>query len=264
MGYYYTAEPENTVPPKSWATPKTHVPGSPVKERGHRYYSAESGRWVNRDPIEEEGGIHLYVFVLNSPVELLDILGERSNIAIDFSIPSAIPGLNGYVRGDFWKDDCCISGSAFIAAELAPPGMHTVARVLQRFNVHLELGARGGGRAEVNYCAGRGGCLNASICARLEAFGRAEYRGFGGRPRPGGFTRIRFGAAAEGAAEICLNLCSGAVTFSSDISVYAYANFGTRNYNRSYTYGFNWAVPSRQLGTWSAGAVLQSTGWCCN
>jgi len=53
MGYYYTAEPENAVPPKFWATPKTHVPGSPVKERGLRYYTPETGRWMSRDPIEQ-------------------------------------------------------------------------------------------------------------------------------------------------------------------------------------------------------------------
>jgi hypothetical protein len=47
MGYYYTTSPENAVPPNSWASPKTHVPGSPVKERGYRYYSAELGRWVS-------------------------------------------------------------------------------------------------------------------------------------------------------------------------------------------------------------------------
>jgi len=48
MGYYYTAEPENAVPAKFWATPKTHVPGSPVKERGYRYLMPEISRWVSR------------------------------------------------------------------------------------------------------------------------------------------------------------------------------------------------------------------------
>jgi len=55
MSYYYTTEPGNAVPGKSCANPKTHVPGSSVKERGHRYYSSEIGRWLSRDS-EEEGG----------------------------------------------------------------------------------------------------------------------------------------------------------------------------------------------------------------
>jgi RHS repeat-associated protein len=54
MGYYYTTSPENAVSPKSWATPKTHTPGAPVKERGHRYFTPEIGRWASRDPIGDE------------------------------------------------------------------------------------------------------------------------------------------------------------------------------------------------------------------
>jgi len=42
---------------------------------GHRYYSAESGRWVSRDPIEEQGGIDLYVFVINRPTDKRDSNG---------------------------------------------------------------------------------------------------------------------------------------------------------------------------------------------
>ncbi len=42
---------------------------------GHRYYDPRQGRFINRDPIEEEGGINLYGFVGNSPVNGLDFLG---------------------------------------------------------------------------------------------------------------------------------------------------------------------------------------------
>lgn len=34
---------------------------------GFRYYDSETGRWLNRDPIEEFGGLNLYAFVLNNP-----------------------------------------------------------------------------------------------------------------------------------------------------------------------------------------------------
>ena len=53
MGYYYTTSPENAVPGKSCATPKTHTPDPPVKERGHRFYQPETGRWLSRDPLSE-------------------------------------------------------------------------------------------------------------------------------------------------------------------------------------------------------------------
>ncbi|HEY5894206.1 MAG TPA: RHS repeat-associated core domain-containing protein [Chthoniobacterales bacterium] len=42
---------------------------------GYRYYSPRIGRWINRDPIEEEGGANLYAFVLNAPTGLIDPLG---------------------------------------------------------------------------------------------------------------------------------------------------------------------------------------------
>lgn len=42
---------------------------------GYRYYSAELGRWINRDPAGEDGGINLYAFLRNSPIEMVDILG---------------------------------------------------------------------------------------------------------------------------------------------------------------------------------------------
>jgi len=43
---------------------------------GHRYYSPELGRWMNRDPIGEEGGIGLYLFVDNAPAAAVDVLGK--------------------------------------------------------------------------------------------------------------------------------------------------------------------------------------------
>jgi RHS repeat-associated protein len=42
---------------------------------GYRYYKPELGRWINRDPIEEEGGLNLYGFVYNRPTVSIDILG---------------------------------------------------------------------------------------------------------------------------------------------------------------------------------------------
>ena len=44
---------------------------------GYRSYSPELGRWVNRDPIEEEGGINLYGMVGNDAVNRVDVLGLR-------------------------------------------------------------------------------------------------------------------------------------------------------------------------------------------
>ena len=42
---------------------------------GYRFYDPLDGRWLNRDPIEEEGGINMYNFVRNSSLNRVDIVG---------------------------------------------------------------------------------------------------------------------------------------------------------------------------------------------
>jgi RHS repeat-associated protein len=45
---------------------------------GYRYYNAETGRWLNRDPIEEQGGLNLYGMVGNDGLNYFDYLGLES------------------------------------------------------------------------------------------------------------------------------------------------------------------------------------------
>jgi hypothetical protein len=45
---------------------------------GYRYYDPMTGRWPSRDPIEEEGGLNLYGFIDNSPLDNVDVLGQFS------------------------------------------------------------------------------------------------------------------------------------------------------------------------------------------
>jgi RHS repeat-associated protein len=40
-----------------------------------RAYDADSGRWLSRDPIQEEGGLNLYAYVENDPINATDELG---------------------------------------------------------------------------------------------------------------------------------------------------------------------------------------------
>ena len=42
---------------------------------GYRYYSTEMGRWINRDPIGEAGGLNVYGFVGNRSVNGVDSVG---------------------------------------------------------------------------------------------------------------------------------------------------------------------------------------------
>ena len=65
-----------------------------------RAYDTDAGRWLNRDPIRESGGLDLYGYVSNDPVNELDLLGlwgrnDPPNIAIPLgNIPSSPPTLS--------------------------------------------------------------------------------------------------------------------------------------------------------------------------
>jgi RHS repeat-associated protein len=47
----------------------------PLYYFGHRFYTPALGRWLNRDPLGEEGGPNLYAFVANAPLQAVDPLG---------------------------------------------------------------------------------------------------------------------------------------------------------------------------------------------
>jgi RHS repeat-associated protein len=46
-----------------------------LNDHRNRFYLSSLGRWVNRDPIGEAGGINMYAYVLNSGTMYLDLLG---------------------------------------------------------------------------------------------------------------------------------------------------------------------------------------------
>ena len=58
---------------------------------GYRFYAPELGRWINRDPIEEEGGENLYALVENNPVLFVDPLGLQLPYLGDFGDPVSLP-----------------------------------------------------------------------------------------------------------------------------------------------------------------------------
>ncbi len=55
---------------------KTQFPRSHTAVSGRRYYNPSQGRFLGRDPIEEQGGLNLYGFCSNDGVNLWDYLGE--------------------------------------------------------------------------------------------------------------------------------------------------------------------------------------------
>jgi RHS repeat-associated protein len=61
---------------------------------GYRYYSAGLGRWVNRDPIAEGGGLNLSVMVMNNAVNSYDRLGLIMSDVNRPENPVSTSGLN--------------------------------------------------------------------------------------------------------------------------------------------------------------------------
>ena len=51
--------------------------GFGMSDYGYRFYKPELGRWINRDPIEERGGLNVYVFLHNEPLASSDLHGLR-------------------------------------------------------------------------------------------------------------------------------------------------------------------------------------------
>jgi RHS repeat-associated protein len=55
-----------------------HIAATPLYYYGYRFYNALTGRWINRDPIEEKGGLNLYGFVGNDGLNQWDNYGLAS------------------------------------------------------------------------------------------------------------------------------------------------------------------------------------------
>ena len=45
---------------------------------GFRFYNSDLGRWLSRDPIEENGGNNLYAMVHNDPIANVDLFGNET------------------------------------------------------------------------------------------------------------------------------------------------------------------------------------------
>lgn len=67
---------------------------------GYRYYTPKTGRWINRDPIEEEGGANLYGFVGNDGVDVWDFLGKCGEFKIVYDSIQLVYKFSGIDRLD--------------------------------------------------------------------------------------------------------------------------------------------------------------------
>ncbi|OGV50764.1 MAG: hypothetical protein A2X49_12160 [Lentisphaerae bacterium GWF2_52_8] len=75
---------------------------------GFRYYDPTTCKWLNRDPLEEDGGYNLFAFVNNDPVNGVDYLGCESTLYEDLQVAGQNPfGITwaflGGWYGSAWK-----------------------------------------------------------------------------------------------------------------------------------------------------------------
>jgi hypothetical protein len=73
---------------------------------GYRFYDPVAGRWINRDPIEESGGVNLYGFVGGNGIGKVEYLGLQAAPVIN-SLDDAIA---------YWKRDPNANLPAEVAA----------------------------------------------------------------------------------------------------------------------------------------------------
>jgi RHS repeat-associated protein len=86
-------------PPKTQKSKKKWGFSGVAKYYGYRYYHPQTGRWINRDPIEEEGGVNLYGFVGNRQQYAIDVLGNWTMLLPLIAIPGVGQIIGGVVAG---------------------------------------------------------------------------------------------------------------------------------------------------------------------
>ena len=77
---------------------------------GYRSYDPKTGRWLSRDPIEEQGGPNLYAMVGNDLIDFLDPNGLQASTAAKSSCPCCCVEnvdlvLNGFFQGGLSLSD---------------------------------------------------------------------------------------------------------------------------------------------------------------
>ena len=82
------------VQPVQWSA-EMHDDDLALVYYNYRYYNPRDGRWINRDPIAEQGGWNSYSFVGNNPIDSFDINGQNAMArAVPFAAgAAAVDGL---------------------------------------------------------------------------------------------------------------------------------------------------------------------------
>lgn len=108
---------------------------------GYRFYDPNAQRWLNRDPIAEEGGINLYGFVANNPIGFIDLEG----LGYGNPVPPCAPYPDCLRRPpsppDMWSEFFSDS-SGYMACYLKCMGLDLGLKGAEKLGAGEELGRR--------------------------------------------------------------------------------------------------------------------------
>ena len=148
----------------------------------YRHYSPTDGRFLSRDPIEEQGGWNLYAFLKNSPLRKVDLLGteEKLNscVNISFTVSKSFAGKQVQVFPFLFIN---ISGSLNFSANGKLCKSCCNGKSIDAY----EIGAAVSGDATLTATAGFAfkedvdGIFSANVWGGVQAYGGAELYGSG-------------------------------------------------------------------------------------
>lgn len=98
------------------APENSQFPGVRSAISGLRYYSPGTGRWLSRDPVEEQGGENLYGFIANNALSAIDPKG-LAKFSVTFPL---FPGIVFRGSGEIAisNEGCCKRTKIEMAAEV--------------------------------------------------------------------------------------------------------------------------------------------------
>jgi len=85
---------ETVTPPGAGTDPQKRFP---LVLLGHRYYDPGAGRFLNRDPVGMDGGVNVYSYCLNNPVNHIDPDGKDGTVTVTVLDTAEKVASHGYV-----------------------------------------------------------------------------------------------------------------------------------------------------------------------
>jgi len=199
---------------------------------GYRYYSPELGRWITRDPMEEMGGVSLYIYLDNNVIGDIDYVGFFS--------------LKEFLKE---RQKQLTEGTYELDIPLGASGLDFVG------TLKLEK-------------AQRGGCLKATLSLGVSIGVKKKVMGIVGKtPGVGGILKKAVGKLPDASAQVYLSgngtICCDCWDFES-VSVNVTMTLGNGAHGGNQKSGFDAGVWATGSGTWNTNEGTLSVGGSIN